>query len=132
MTSRRVALKLVISGMGMLIAGSALLSGIGPLNLIVDRILAAEPVVAGTAFGAGLAMAGFHPEEHPNWVRVSLLYSFLTLLWGVFVAGLYFGSWPLLPMAVALLYAVLVVWLYPDRRSLWPARHATGPGSAAS
>lgn len=132
MASRRVALKIVVSGMGMVIAGSALLSGIGPLNLIVDRILAAEPVVAGTAFGAGLAMAGFDPEDHPNWIRVSLLYSLLTVLWGVFVAGLYFGSWPLLPMAVAVVYAVLVVWLHPNRSTLLPKRPAARRGPATS
>jgi len=127
MGSRRVALKIVVSGMGMVIAGSALLSGIGPLNLIVDRILAAQPAVAATAFGAGLAMAGFDPEEHPNWIRVSLLYSGLTVIWGVFVAGLYFGAWAWLPMIVAVVYAILVIALYPDRRSLWPARPATRP-----
>ena len=132
MAGRRVALKIVVSGMGMVIAGSALLSGIGPLNLIVDRILAGEPAMAATAFGAGLAMAGFDPEEHPNWIRVSLLYSGLTLIWGILVAGLYFGAWSLLPMAVAVLYAALVIALHPDRRSLWPARPATRPARPAA
>lgn len=119
--------KIVVVAMGMLIVVSSLVGGVlNPVSITVDKYLGAQPPIAGAAFGAGLALAGFHPELHINWLRVSLLYVVMAILWGVIVSGIYFGAWPWAPMIVAIVYAVLLIALHPARGQLLP-RASTGP-----
>lgn len=120
MSWTKVAFKVVIVLMGMLIVASSLLGGIlNPFAASVDHYLGAQAPIAGAAFGAGLALAGFQPDQNLNWIRVSLLYVVMAVLWGV-VSGIYFGSWPWLPIIVAIVYAALVIALHPARGQLVP------------
>lgn len=130
----RLAVNLVMVLLGvMLIVGSAL-SMIGTTIFPFDQWIGTRASAAGIAFGVGVAAAGVHPRSHISWVRLAVLYCLLDVVYEA-------GSWIVLgsagfapvPFLISLIFAGLLVFLYPDRGRLVPTPQAveqTAPSAA--
>src|SRR6202171_4131132 len=100
--------------MGVLIvAGSAF-----PSFLAFDTYFGVTASVAGVAFGAGIMIAGFDPIANVSWVRALVIYAILEIVWQIFSA-ISVGKFDLIPFIIAILVAVLVLVLYPNKTALW-------------
>jgi hypothetical protein len=100
--------------MGVLIvAGSA-----WPTFLAFDTYFGVTVSVAGVAFGAGLMIAGFDPIGNVSWVRALILYAILQVVYQIF-SQIALGRFDIIAFAVAIIVAVLVLVLYPNKPALW-------------
>ena len=116
-----LALKLLLWVMGVLIvAGSA-----WPTFLAFDTYFGVTVSVAGVAFGAGLMIAGFDPIGNVSWVRALILYAILQVVYQIF-SQIALGRFDIIAFAVAIIVAVLVLVLYPNKPALWMQGGASG------
>ena len=74
--------------------------------------------VAGIAFGAGMMIAGFDPIANISWVRALVLYAILEIVYQIFTQ-ITIGRFDIVAFIIAILAAVLVLVLYPNKPALW-------------
>lgn len=109
-----LALKLIMWLMGILIvAGSAF-----PTWIPFDTWFGVTASVAGVAFGAGLMIAGFDPVGNVSWVRALILYGILQVIYQIFLQ-ISIGRFDIVAFLIAVLSAVLLIVLYPNKSELW-------------
>lgn len=113
-----LALKLLMWVMGILIVMGSGLGFIGSSFFGFDTWAGVTASVAGVAFGAGIMIAGFDPVANVSWVRALVLYAILEIVWQIFNA-ISIGKFDLIPFIIAILVAVLVLVLYPNKPALW-------------
>ena len=113
-----LALKLLMWVMGVLIVMGSGLGFIGASFFPFDSWAGVTGSVAGVAFGAGIMVAGFDPIANVSWVRALVLYAILEIVWQVFNA-ISIGKFDIIPFIIAILVAVLVLVLYPNKPALW-------------
>ena len=109
-----LALKLLMWVMGVLIvAGSAF-----PSFLSFDAYFGITASVAGVAFGAGIMIAGFDPIGNVSWVRALILYAILQVVYQIF-SQVALGRFDIIAFIVAIIVAVMLIVLYPNKPALW-------------
>jgi hypothetical protein len=109
-----LALKLLMWVMGVLIvAGSAF-----PSFLAFDTYFGITASVAGVAFGAGIMIAGFDPIANVSWVRALILYAILQVVYQIF-SQVALGRFDIIAFIVAIIVAVMLIVLYPNKPALW-------------
>jgi hypothetical protein len=113
-----LALKLLMWVMGILIVMGSGLGFIGSSFFQFDTWAGVSASVAGVAFGAGIMIAGFDPIANVSWVRALVLYAILEIVWQVFSA-ISIGKFDIIPFIIAILVAVIVLVLYPNKPALW-------------
>jgi hypothetical protein len=113
-----LALKLLMWVMGILIVMGSGLGFIGSSFFQFDTWAGVSASVAGVAFGAGIMIAGFDPIANVSWVRALVVYAILEIVWQVFSA-ISIGKFDIIPFIIAILVAVLVLVLYPNKPALW-------------
>jgi hypothetical protein len=81
--------------------------------------------VAGIAFGAGVMIAGFDPEANISWVRAVVIYAILDVVYNIFTQ-IAIGTFDIISFIIAILVAVIILVLYPNKPALWLQSGATG------
>ena len=81
--------------------------------------------VAGIAFGAGVMIAGFDPEANISWVRAVVIYAILDVVYNIFTQ-VAIGTFDIISFIIAILVAVIILVLYPNKPALWLQGGATG------
>ena len=113
-----LALKLLMWVIGILIVMGSGLGFIGGTFFPFDSWAGVSSSVAGVAFGAGIMIAGFDPIANVSWVRALVLYAILEIVWQIFSA-IAIGKFDIIPFIIAIIAAVLVLVLYPNKPALW-------------
>jgi len=125
-----LALKLLMWVMGVLIVMGSGLGFIGGTFFPFDSWAGVSASVAGVAFGAGIMIAGFDPIANVSWVRALVLYAILEIVWQIFSA-ISIGKFDIIPFIIAIIVAVIVVVLYPNKPALWMQGSAKMGGARA-
>ncbi len=120
-----LALKLLMWVMGVLIVMGSGLGFIGGTFFPFDSWAGVTASVAGVAFGAGIMIAGFDPIANVSWVRVLVLYAILEIVWQIF-NQITISRFDIVAFVIAILVAVLVLVLYPNKPALWMQSGSTG------
>ena len=120
-----LALKLLMWFMGVLIVFGSGFGFIGTTFFPFDQYLGVTASVAGVAFGAGIIIAGFDPIGNVSWVRALVLYAILEVVWQIF-DQIAIGRFDIVTFIVAVLAAVLILVLYPNKPALWMQGGASG------
>ena len=113
-----LALKLLMWVMGLLIVAGSGVAFIGNTIFNFDATFGVTASVAGVAFGAGLMIAGFDPIANVSWVRALILYAILQVVYQVFL-NISIGQFDIIAFLVAIIVAVLLIVLYPNKPALW-------------
>jgi hypothetical protein len=113
-----LALKLLMWVMGVLIVMGSGLGFIGSTFFAFDTWAGVSASVAGIAFGAGIMIAGFDPEGNVSWVRALILYAILEVVYQIF-NQITVGRFDIVPFLIAVIVAVLLLVLYPNKSQLW-------------
>ena len=112
-----LALKLLMWVMGALLVMGSGLGFIGSSFFPFDSWAGVTASVAGVAFGAGVMVAGFNPEANVSWVRALILYAVLEVVWQIF-DQVTLAHFDIVAFIIAILVAVLLLVLYPNRAEL--------------
>ena len=120
-----LALKLLMWVMGLLIVMGSGLGFIGGSFFPFDSWAGVTASVAGVAFGAGIMIAGFDPIGNVSWVRALVLYAILEIVWQIF-NQITIGHFDPVAFIIAILVAVLILVLYPNKPALWMQGGASG------
>ena len=112
-----LALKLLMWVMGALLVMGSGLGFIGSSFFPFDSWAGVTASVAGVAFGAGVMIAGFDPEKNVSWVRALILYAVLQVVWQIF-DQVTLAHFDVVAFVIAILVAVLLLVLYPDKGEL--------------
>ena len=78
-----LALKLLMFFVGVLLVAGSGLTLIGAGLLPFDKWFGVTGSIAGVAFGAGIIIAGFDPEANVSWVRATILYCVLEIIYEI-------------------------------------------------
>jgi hypothetical protein len=113
-----LALKILMWVMGVLLVAGSAMSFIGTSFFPFDSWNGVTAGVAGVAFGAGIMIAGFDPVANISWVRALIVYAILEVVWQIF-SQISIGRFDIVAFAIAILVAVLVLVLYPNKPALW-------------
>jgi hypothetical protein len=113
-----LALKILMWVMGVLLVTGSAASFVGVSMFPFDSGAGINAPVAGIAFGAGLMIAGFDPIGNISWVRALVLYAILDIVYQIFTA-VTIGRFDIIGFVIAILAAVLIVVLYPNKPALW-------------
>jgi hypothetical protein len=113
-----LALKLLMWFMGLLLVMGSGLSFIGGTFFWFDTWAGVSASVAGIAFGAGIMIAGFDPEGNVSWVRAVILYAILEVIYQIF-NQITVSRFDIVPFLIAIIVAVLLLVLYPNKPQLW-------------
>ena len=115
-----LALKILLWVFGVLTVVSSAASFIGVAVFPVDTGIAGavSAPVAGIAFGAGIMIAGFDPVANISWVRAVVVYAILEVVYNVFTQ-VAIGQFDIVGFIIALLVAVIILVLYPNKPALW-------------
>jgi hypothetical protein len=103
--------------MGVLLVMGSGLGFIGNSFFPFDSWAGVTASVAGVAFGAGVMIAGFDPEANVSWVRALVLYAILQVVYQVF-NQVTIARFDLVAFLIAILVAVMLVVLYPNKSEL--------------
>jgi hypothetical protein len=125
-----LALKLVMWVIGVLIVMGSGLGFVGGSFFQFDSWAGVTASVAGVAFGAGIMIAGFDPVANVSWVRAIIIYAILEIVWQI-VDVISIGRFDVIPFALAIVVAVLVLVLYPNKPALWMQGGSTSAGARA-
>ena len=120
-----LALKLLMWIMGILIVAGSGVAFIGTTIFNFDSTFGVTASVAGVAFGAGLMIAGFDPIANVSWVRALILYAILQVVYQIFLS-ISIGHFDIIAFVVAIIVAVLLLVLYPNKPALWMQTGASG------
>jgi hypothetical protein len=113
-----LALKILMWVMGVLLVVGSAASFVGVAVFPFDSGAGVTAPVAGIAFGAGMMIAGFDPIANVSWVRALILYAILEIVYQIFTA-IEIGRFDIISFVIAILVAVLVLVLYPNKPALW-------------
>lgn len=113
-----LALKLLMWVMGLLIVMGSGLGFVGGSFFPFDSWAGVTASVAGVAFGAGIMIAGFDPIANVSWVRALVLYAILEVVWQIF-DQITLSHFDIVAFIIAIIAAVLVLVLYPNKPALW-------------
>src|SRR5437660_6153120 len=113
-----MALKVLMWFMGVLLVAGSAMSFIGGTFFPFDSWNGVTAGVAGVAFGTGVMIAGFDPIANVSWVRALVVYAILEVVWQVFTQ-ITIGTFDIVSFIIAILAAVLVLVLYPNKPALW-------------
>ena len=125
-----LALKLLMWVMGLLIVAGSGVAFIGNTIFNFDTQFGITASVAGVAFGAGLMIAGFDPIANVSWVRALILYAILQVVYQIFL-NISIGKFDIIAFLVAIIVAVLLLVLYPNKPALWMQGGTTSSGARA-
>ncbi|HZQ49019.1 MAG TPA: hypothetical protein VFB69_01800 [Candidatus Dormibacteraeota bacterium] len=124
-----LALKLLMWVIGALLVMGSGLGFIGGSFFPFDSWAGVTASVAGVAFGAGVMIAGFDPENNVSWVRALILYAILEVVWQIF-DQITLAHFDVVAFIIAVLVGVLLLVLYPNKSELLMNAGAKG-GSGA-
>jgi hypothetical protein len=113
-----LALKLLMWVMGVLIVMGSGLGFIGSTFFAFDTWAGVSASVAGIAFGAGIMIAGFDPEGNVSWVRALIVYAILEVVYQI-LNQITVGRFDIIPFLIAIIVAVVLIVLYPNKAQLW-------------
>lgn len=122
-----LALKLLMWVMGALLVMGSGLGFIGSTFFPFDSWAGVTASVAGVAFGAGVMVAGFDPEANVSWVRALILYAILEVVWQIF-DQITLAHFDIVAFIIAILVAVLLLVLYPNKAELMMQKNTTSSG----
>jgi hypothetical protein len=125
-----LALKLLMWVIGVLIVMGSGLGFIGGSFFPFDSWAGVTGSVAGVAFGAGIMIAGFDPIANVSWVRAIIVYAILEIVWQVF-DQITLSHFDFVAFIIAILVAVLILVLYPNKPALWMQSGSTSSGARA-
>ena len=125
-----LALKLLMWVMGLLIVAGSGVAFIGNTIFNFDATFGVTASVAGVAFGAGLMIAGFDPIANVSWVRALIVYAILQVVYQIFLS-ISVGHFDIIAFLVAIIVAVLLLVLYPNKPALWMQGGASSTGARA-
>lgn len=116
-----LALKILLWVFGILLVVSSAASFIGVSVIPTNTGLAEATTapVAGIAFGAGVMIAGFDPVANISWVRAVVIYAILEVVYDIFASVAIGASFDVVSFIIAILVAVVVLVLYPNKPALW-------------
>jgi hypothetical protein len=127
-----LALKILMWVMGVLLVVSSAASFVGvsviPTNTGLAGAVSAP--VAGIAFGAGVMIAGFDPIANISWVRAVIIYAILEVVYNVFTQ-IAIGEFDIVAFIIAILVAVVILVLYPNKPALWLQSGTMSSGARA-
>jgi hypothetical protein len=113
-------LTVVMLLMGILLVIGGTVSVLPSSILPFDGLAGADTSVAGVALGVGIAAASFNPEGHVSWVRIAILYAIIEVVYRI-VFGIFWGTWGTgVPTVLAIIFAIVLIALYPRRGELMP------------
>lgn len=124
-----LALKVVMWVVGVLLVTGSGASFVGTSFFQFDSWAGVTAGVAGVAFGAGVMIAGFDPVANVSWVRAVILYAILDIIWQIFSA-ISVGRFDFVSVIIAIIVAVLILVLYPNKPALW-MQGSAGMGARA-
>jgi hypothetical protein len=115
-----LALKILLWVFGVLAVVSSAASFIGVAVFSVNTGIAGavSAPVAGIAFGTGVMIAGFDPEANISWVRAVVVYAILEVVYNIFTQ-ISIGQFDIVGFIIAILVAVIILVLYPNKPALW-------------
>jgi len=113
-----LALKILLWVMGVLLVVGSAASFVGDAVFDFGSGAGVTPPVAGIAFGAGMMIAGFDPIANISWVRALVLYAILEIVYQIFTQ-ITISRFDIVSFIIAILAAVLVLVLYPNKPALW-------------
>ncbi|TME69920.1 MAG: hypothetical protein E6I50_05440 [Chloroflexi bacterium] len=126
-----LALKILMWVVGVLMVVSSAASFVGvsviPTNEGIAGAVTAP--VAGIAFGAGIMIAGFDPIANISWVRAVVVYAILEVVYNIFTQ-IAIGTFDIVAFIVAILVAVIILVLYPNKPALWMQTGSTSGARA--
>src|SRR6266851_5230542 len=115
---RRLLLTIAMLLMGMALVGGAAVSLVGTSLLPLDQEVGTHASAAGAVLGIGLMAAAINPSANVGWVRAGILYGFVVV---AFEAGSYYlwrAPFHIGPVFFGLAFSLLLIALYPQRKSL--------------
>lgn len=115
---RRLLLTIAMLLMGMALVGGAAVSLVGTSLLPLDQEVGTHASAAGAVLGIGMMAAAINPSANIGWVRAGILYGFVVL---AFEAGSYYlwrAPFHIGPVFFGLAFSLLLIALYPQRKSL--------------
>src|SRR6202521_1107992 len=112
------ALKVLMIFMGVLLVVGSALGAYGASFFPFDKDLGVTGVVAGMAFGAGIAIAGFTPEANVSWVRAVILYCIIELVYEI-VDQIAIARFDIVAFLIALIVGGALLFLYPNKQALF-------------
>jgi hypothetical protein len=113
--------------MGMALVGGAAVSLVGTSLLPLDQEVGTHASAAGAVLGIGLMAAAINPSANVGWVRAGILYGFVVV---AFEAGSYYlwrAPFHIGPVFFGLAFSLLLIALYPQRKSLVPSSTNEAP-----
>lgn len=113
-----LALKILLWVMGVLLVVGSAASFVGDAVFDFGSGAGVTAPVAGIAFGAGMMIAGFDPISNISWVRALVLYAILEIVYQIFTQ-VTIGKFDIVSFIIAILAAVLILVLYPNKPALW-------------
>lgn len=115
-----LALKILLWVFGLLLVVSSAADFIGAAVINTNSGIAGATTgpVAGIAFGAGVMIAGFDPEANISWVRAVVVYAILEVVYNIFTQ-IAIGVFDIVSFIIAILVAVIILVLYPNKPALW-------------
>ena len=113
-----LALKILLWVMGVLLVVGSAASFVGDSVFDFGSGAGVTAPVAGIAFGAGMMIAGFDPIGNISWVRALVLYAILEIVYQIFTQ-VTIGKFDIVAFIIAILAAVLILVLYPNKPALW-------------
>ena len=125
-----LALKILLWVMGVLLVVGSAASFVGDAVFNFGSGAGVTAPVAGIAFGAGMMIAGFDPIGNISWVRALVVYAILEIVYQIFTQ-ITIGRFDIVAFVIAILVAVLVLVLYPNKPALWMQTGGTTSGARA-
>lgn len=121
-------LSVVMLLMGILLVLGSTVSTFATSIFPFDKYMGINASVAGVAFGFGIAVASFDPENNMTWIRISIVYAVLLVAYQI-AFGVFVGvtlNWG--PIIVGLLFAGALIVLHPKGVELMPTARVMAAG----
>jgi len=113
-----LALKILMWVMGVLLVVGSAARFVGNAVFDFGSGAGVTPPVAGIAFGAGVMIAGFDPIANISWFRALVLYAIVEIVYQIFTQ-ITISRFDIVAFIIAILAAVLILVLYPNKPALW-------------
>jgi hypothetical protein len=128
---RRLLLTVAMLLMGMALVGGAAAALVPTSLLPLDQEVGTHTSAAGAVLGIGLMAAAFNPPGNVGWVRAGILYGFVVTAFEAGSYAVWRAPFHLGPVFFGLAFSLLLIALYPQRRSLVPSTERTKPALTA-
>ena len=113
-----LALKLLMFFVGVLLVAGSGLTLIGAGLLPFDKWFGVTGSIAGVACGAGIIIAGFDPEANVSWVRATIFYCVLEIIYEI-LNWITTNRFDPVGVLIAVIVGAMLLWLYPNKNALW-------------